>query len=237
MTPGRIVEPTEREEDAVLEHREEASPELGPGQASFNEAVLRRIVDLQIELDAEVALVPRRLHELTRPAPDDRRAATELLPVGVTEEVVIDARAEVVRPLDLGEDVAEEDEIDPVVGVEGEGRDGPLTAVQLVARAAGVAVRERRRPRIAARPAEAELEVELVLDGAELGLAVAQAELPTCAALALAFGFQDWYCWRGCFDSGPTSPRTPPRRGASSRGTGPRRPASPPRRVAPRGRC
>ena len=71
------------------------------------------------------------LNELARAAPDDRRAAAELLAVRVAQEVVVDARAEVIRALDPLQDVAEEDEVDPVVRVEAERRDGP-GAVELL---------------------------------------------------------------------------------------------------------
>src|SRR5207244_4437765 len=102
------------------------------------------------------------LRELARAAPDRRRAAAELLPVRVADEIVVDARAEVIRALDAGEDLAEEDLIDLVGGVEAEGGDRTAPVVQLGLEA----VRARVEPldvRIAARPAEAELELQLVL--------------------------------------------------------------------------
>ncbi len=119
-----------------------------------------------------------RLHELARAAPDDRRAAAELLAVRVAEEVVVHARAEVVRALDPLQDVPEEDEVDAVVRVEAERRDvGDVQArvLELALEAGGPVADSAFRAAVvgvlvAARPAEAELQVELVLDRPELGL-------------------------------------------------------------------
>src|ERR1019366_4912131 len=82
------------------------------------------VVELEIHLHAEVAVVPGRLLELARPAPDERGPAAELLAVRVPQEVVAHAGAEVVRPLDAAHDLTPEDEVDAVVGVEAERREG-----------------------------------------------------------------------------------------------------------------
>src|SRR5690242_14011446 len=75
-----VVEAGEREHDAVLEGGEEAAHPVG---IVVERAVLRLVVNLEVELDAEVARVARRLDELARPAPDEGAAAAEALPVAV----------------------------------------------------------------------------------------------------------------------------------------------------------
>src|SRR5579859_3385095 len=172
----QVFEPAQREEHAVLEHREEAADLAG---IVVERAVSRLIVELGVELDAEVALVAWGLFELARATPDRGDASAELLAVGVAEKVVVDARAKVVGPFDPRQDVAKEDEIDAVVGVKAERADGGgLTALQILGldavrrlQRSGAA----RRPgvvgvRVTARPTETELQIELVVDRPQLGL-------------------------------------------------------------------
>src|SRR5579859_1381044 len=88
-----IVEPRERKEDAILQRRVEAT-ELA--RVVVEGTVSRLIVELDVELDPEIAAVSRRLDEFAGTAPYDGRAAAQLLSVGMAQEVVIDARTEVV---------------------------------------------------------------------------------------------------------------------------------------------
>ncbi len=132
----------------------------------------------------------RGLDELAGAAPDDGGAAAELLPVLVAGEVVLGGGLEVVGALDPGEDVAEEDEVDPVVRVEGELGVGAVGGdlVRLERAVAGGG--QGGQPGIAAGPAEAELDAEPVLDGAELALG-RQAELADVVARVARVGGVD----------------------------------------------
>src|SRR5262249_54008721 len=112
-----VPEAAQGEEHAILERRVEAAHLVG---IVVERAVLRLEVQLEVELDAEVALVARRLNELARAAPDERRPAADLLAVLLAEEVVVDAGPEVVCAGYALQDVAEEDQVDAIVGVEAE---------------------------------------------------------------------------------------------------------------------
>ena len=119
-------------------------------------------------------------------------------PFGVAEEVVVDARAEVVRALDARQDVAEEDEVDAVVRVEAERRDGRRRCRSSVLGLDEPVVGRLQRAEPAllaygsplAQP-KPNCRCELVLDRAELGLR-REAELldvePGCSGCALTAG-------------------------------------------------
>ena len=61
----QVAEPAQREEHAVLEHGEEAAHLVG---VVVERAVFGLVVEREVELDAEIALVPGRLDELARAA-------------------------------------------------------------------------------------------------------------------------------------------------------------------------
>src|SRR5690606_1018804 len=94
-------------------------------------------------------------------------AAAELLSVRVANEVVLDARAEVIRVLHAGQDPPEEDVVDVVGGVEPERRYRAVAEAWLEAVRAGSEALD---VRVAAGPAVAELDAQLVLDRPELCL-------------------------------------------------------------------
>src|SRR5882672_10442694 len=168
-----MAQSAEREENSVLEHREEPAHLVG---VVVERAVFGLVVERQVELEPEVPLVSRRLNELTRACPDDGRAAAELLSFGAAGEVVVDRRTKIVFTLNAAEDVAVQDQVDPVVGMKAK------LAVRGVAEnplSVGVTRSRWRKggwtprllgqePRIAGGPAEAELKTQSILDGAEL---------------------------------------------------------------------
>src|SRR5262245_53886374 len=126
----------------------------------------------------------RRLNELAGAAPDERRPATDALPVLVAREVVIDRRAEVISTLHPREDVSEEDEVDAIVRVEAKLGEGAIRrALRRQPRTLGRR-RERRDVRIPCGVAETELNLQLVLEPAELCLRghTELADVPTVLA-------------------------------------------------------
>src|SRR5690606_3944921 len=129
--------------------------------------------DRDVDLDPEVVRVAPRLDRLRRAAPDHVGARAEELAEAVADEVVADARPEVVRAADLAHHVAPEDEVDPVVRVE---RERAVGAVAL--RVAGrrelalqaVELVEALDVLIAGREARREVDAELVVEQPVLAL-------------------------------------------------------------------
>src|SRR5262249_20361890 len=143
--------------------------------------------------DAEVALVAWCLHKLARAAPNDRSTTAELLAVRIANEVVLDARPEVVSALNARHDPAEEDVVDVVRRVESERRDGSIAQARLQTVRSG---REAFDVRVTACPPVAELDAELVFDRAEFGL---RSEAPH----AELHGIADLRARRGVLDRAP----------------------------------
>src|SRR5690606_32274397 len=105
----------------------------------------------------------RGLNELAGPRPDRLYAAARSLARRVANEVVLDARAEVVSALDPLQNVAIEDQVDTVRGVKAKRRDRIVVDLRLVGtwdQIAGHAVVER--VSITRCPAEVELQPQTI---------------------------------------------------------------------------